>query len=323
MIDSCGRSIDYLRISITDRCNLRCVYCMPEAGAESFSHDDVLRFEEIVRVVRLMTDLGIKHLRLTGGEPTARRDWPRLVEMLNALPGIETISLTTNGLLLDGQVSRLPAMGISALNLSMDSLDPDIYRRMTRGGDVSQALRVLEDALSAGLRVKINAVPVRGLNEDGLPQLAELARKRPVDVRFIELMPIGCGRGLSPIPSDEILRRMEAAFGPLVPDGTAHGFGPARYGKPAGFCGSLGVISPLSHAFCDRCNRVRLTADGYFKLCLNHTAGLDLRALLRGDVTDEALLHAIRGAIERKPARGGFYDALEDPESRRMNAIGG
>lgn len=323
MIDACGRSIDYLRISITDRCNLRCVYCMPEGIAQPFSHDEVLRYEEIVRLVRLMTGLGVKHLRITGGEPTVRRHWLCLLKMLGALPGIETMALTTNALLLDGCVEQVKAAGITALNISIDSLEPDTYRRMTRGGDVAKVLRVVDDAVAAGLRVKLNAVPVRGMNEDGLVDLALMAKDRPIDVRFIELMPIGCGRALAPIASDEVLRRMEAAFGPLTRDDTVHGFGPAQYSRPAGFQGSIGIISPITHEFCDRCNRVRLTADGYLKLCLNHTAGLDLRAMLRGGAEDEALRCAIREAIAHKPDRHGWYDPIVDRENRRMNAIGG
>lgn len=323
MIDACGRSIDYLRISITDRCNLRCVYCMPEGMVHSFSHEEILRYEEITRLVRLMTGLGIKHLRVTGGEPTVRQHWLRLLEMLGSVPGIETMALTTNALLLDGRVDEIRAAGVTALNISIDTLAPDVYRDMTRGGDVAKVLRVVDDAVRAGLRVKLNAVPVKGLNEDGLADLARMAKDRPIDVRFIELMPIGCGRDLTPIPSDEVLRRMEAAFGPLAKDDTVHGFGPARYGKPEGFCGSIGIISPLSHEFCDRCNRVRLTADGYLKLCLNHTAGLDLRAMLREGATDEELLSAISEAIKHKPDRHGWYDPIKDRENRRMNAIGG
>ncbi len=323
MLDACGRNIDYVRISITDRCNLRCVYCMPEDGVPALRHEDILSFEEIERLTRLLAGLGVRYVRLTGGEPMARRGCLTLVERLHAIPGIEEIAMTTNGLMLEGRMDEAARCGLTAVNISMDSVSPDVYRRMTRGGDVTRVLRVSDQALSLGVRVKINAVPVRGLNEDGLTELALLARERPIQVRFIELMPVGCGADLTPIPSDEVERMMAAAFGPLAPDLSHHGYGPARYVRPAGFAGSIGLISAMSHEFCDRCNRVRLTAEGYLKLCLNHTAGLDVRAMLRGGATDEAIAEALKTAIEHKPQRHGFREDIADRDTRRMNEIGG
>ena len=323
MLDDCGRRIDYLRISITDRCNLRCVYCMPEGGVSTLRHSDILTYEEILRLTGLLTRLGVRHLRVTGGEPMARRGCLDLVQRLHGLLGVETIAMTTNALLLRGRVAEARAAGLDALNISLDTLDPATYAAMTRGGRVEDVLSVIDDAVSLGMRVKVNAVPVRGMNDHQLAALATLARDREIHVRFIELMPVGCGAGLSPVPSDEVLKRMEAAFGPLAPDTARHGFGPARYVRPEGFAGSIGVISPMSHEFCDTCNRVRLTADGYLKLCLNHQAGLDVRALLREGADDAALLEALRAAIARKPSRHGFLEEIGDREERRMNEIGG
>ena len=323
MLDDCGRRIDYLRISITDRCNLRCVYCMPEGGVSTLRHSDILTYEEILRLTGLLTRLGVRHLRVTGGEPMARRGCLDLVRRLHGLRGVETIAMTTNALLLRGRVAEARAAGLDALNISLDTLDPATYAAMTRGGRVEDVLSVIDDAVSLGMRVKVNAVPVRGMNDHQLAALAALARDREIHVRFIELMPVGCGAGLSPVPSDEVLARMEAAFGPLAPDTARHGFGPARYVRPEGFAGSIGVISPMSHEFCDTCNRVRLTADGYLKLCLNHQAGLDVRALLREGADDAALLEALRAAIARKPSRHGFLEEIGDREERRMNEIGG
>ncbi len=323
MIDACGRSIDYVRISLTDRCNLRCVYCMPESGVVSMRHEEILTFEEILRVTEALSRLGIRHVRLTGGEPMARKGCLELAAQIKRMDGVERLSMTTNGLLLDGRVQCAKEAGVDAINLSLDTLDPADYRRITRGGELSQALRVMEDALAAGMQVKINVVPVRELNETGLMELAALAKDRKISVRFIELMPVGCGASLSPIPSDEVEAMMAAAFGPLSRDDTPQGSGPARYVRPAGFCGSLGLISAVSHEFCEQCNRVRLTADGFLKLCLNHRAGLDVRGLLRGGVTDAALEEALREAIARKPRRHGFGQEIDDREERRMNAIGG
>lgn len=323
MLDRYGREIDYLRISITDRCNLRCVYCMPEHGVPEFTHLDILSYEEIARIVRQAAGLGIRHLRITGGEPMARKGCLELIRMLRDISGIETIAMTTNGLLLEGLIGEAKEAGLNALNLSVDALDPEIYSRMTRGGDVRQVLRVMRGALDAGMSVKVNVVPVRGYNETELPRLAELAQTMPVHIRFIELMPVGCGADLKPIPTDEVRQRMEQAFGSMREDTARRGYGPAYYLRPEGFQGSLGFISALSHEFCDHCNRVRLTADGRLKLCLNHTAGVDLRELLRGGITDDELKETLRSTIERKPERHGFHESVSDREGRRMNEIGG
>lgn len=323
MIDAFGRTIDYLRISITDRCNLRCVYCMPEDGQEAMRHEDVLRYEEIERIVRQMAQMGIRHVRITGGEPMARSGCLDLVEMLHNIPGIEDICMTTNGLLLKGKMAQAKARGLSAVNISIDSVEPSVYRELTRMGKVEDALAAVDEALCAGLRVKVNCVPVRGVNEEGLCDVAALAKDRPISVRFIELMPVGCGAGLRPIPSDEAEAMMRACFGPLDEDLSFHGYGPARYLRPRGFQGSLGFISAVSHEFCDRCNRVRLTADGRLKLCLNHTAGLDLRSLVRSGIDDDALRQTIRQALKQKPRCHGFGDEVEDRETRTMNEIGG
>ena len=323
MIDRCGRNIDYMRISVTDRCNLRCIYCMPASGVQSFRHSDVLSYEEIVRVVRQAAALGIRHLRVTGGEPMARKGCMELIDMLHRIPGIETIALTTKAMLLDGRVQEIHDKGLTSMNISVDSLDPDVFREMTRGGDIQVVLRVIEDALDAGIRVKINAVPVRGLNDAGLMQVAELARTKGICVRFIELMPLGCGKDLTPIPTDEMIARCRETFGEMQEDDTLHGYGPARYLRPKGFVGSLGFISPLSHEFCSSCNRIRLTGDGFLKLCLNHKAGIDLRAMLRGGASDEEIGAAMKEAIAGKPQRHGFLEQIADAESRRMNEIGG
>ncbi|HCI74163.1 MAG TPA: GTP 3',8-cyclase MoaA, partial [Lachnospiraceae bacterium] len=200
MIDQNGRSIDYVRISITDRCNLRCIYCMPEEGVCRIEHAQILRFEEIIRVVRILTEVGVKHVRLTGGEPMVRRGCLELAARLHAIPGVESISMTSNGILLNDRVHQAKLAGISSLNISMDALDPAVYSRVTRGGDVSLVLRVLEQALEEGLNVKVNTVPVRGINEDDLPGIAALAREAPLCVRFIELMPVGYGMQAERIP---------------------------------------------------------------------------------------------------------------------------
>lgn len=323
MLDGQGRTINYLRISVTDRCNLRCIYCMPKEGVRAMEHRDILSFEEIYRLVGIMTGLGITHLRLTGGEPMARKGCLKLAAGLNDIPGIESISMTSNGLLMKDRIHEAKEAGISSLNLSIDSTDPEVYALLTRGGDVRDALTTLRQALDEGMNVKVNAVPLRGYNEENLVSLAGLAIKDPLCVRFIELMPIGCGSETEGIPIAEVEETLEHAFGKPVPDTEIHGYGPAKYVKYSGFKGSVGFIGAVSHEFCDQCNRVRLTADGQLKLCLNHTKGIDLRGMLRGGMGDEAIRDAIAGAISEKPERHAFFESIGDCEKRCMNEIGG
>ena len=323
MRDAQGRDIEYLRLAITDVCNLRCLYCMPEGGVKPLRHEELLRFEELLRVVRIMAGLGVHTVRLTGGEPMARRGCLTLARMLKDEAGIERLAMTTNGLLLKGRMAEARAAGLDALNISIDTLDPAAYARITRGGDVATALAAIREAVEVGFSVKLNAVPVRGLNEAGLCDLAALARELPLDVRFIELMPVGCGTELEPVPMDAVRAMLEKRFGPLQSDDAVHGAGPAIYMKPQGFTGSVGFIAAVSHAFCDRCNRVRLTPEGRLKLCLNHSAGTDLRALLRQGISDDGLRDVIRSAMLRKPTRHGFSEPIPDRELRRMNQIGG
>ena len=323
MIDLQGRRIEYLRISITDKCNFRCLYCMPPGGVQYLPHEELLTYEEITRLARLMTGLGVHAVRLTGGEPMARRGCLELVRMLHAIPGIDSIAMTTNGSLLKGRMAEARDAGLNAVNISVDTLDPDTFCLLTRSGHVDTVLSAIHEAVDCGLKVKLNAVPIRGYNEAELCGVAELARQLPVDVRFIELMPVGCGADLRPVPTDEVRARMERAFGPLEADDARHGFGPAIYVKPKGFAGSIGFISAVSHEFCAGCNRVRLTPDGRLKLCLNHQSGPELRQQLRSGSSDEELTEAIRRAILHKPMHHGFSEEIEDKEQRRMNQIGG
>ena len=323
MTDNTGRSIDYLRISLTDRCDLRCIYCIPESGVCAMEHAQILSFEEILRIVGIMTGLGLKHIRLTGGEPMVRRGCLELAERLHALEGVESISMTSNGILLKDRVHRARLSGISSLNISLDALNPSVYSRLTRGGDVSRVLCTLQQALEEGLNVKVNAVPVRGFNEEELIPIARLAQHDALCVRFIELMPIGYGAQAERIPYGEVAKMLKEAFGEPVDDTQAYGHGPARYVKYPGFRGSVGFISAVSHEFCATCNRVRLTADGRLKLCLNHEKGLDLRSLLRKGADDSEIREMIRSAIAQKPERHAFYEQISDQELRSMNAIGG
>lgn len=324
MLDRFGRQILYLRISVTDRCDLRCVYCMPEHGVEHLPHSALLSYEQIVRLARLFAELGIDQIRLTGGEPLVRRGLPQLVRALKDVEGIRTVSLTTNGVLLAEQLPALLAAGLDGVNLSLDTLDRAQYAALTRRDELPRALAGLEAALAApGLTVKLNCVPV-GDNDGQLVPLAALARDRDLAVRFIELMPIGLGATLPRRTQAEVLERLEEAFGPALPCAQTGGVGPGHYVTFPGFRGRVGFISAMTHQFCGSCNRVRLTATGFLKTCLQYEDGVDLKALLDAGADDAALRRAIEEAILAKPARHHFAAPRAPGDERRnMNQIGG
>lgn len=325
MIDGQGRSIDYLRISVTDRCNLRCVYCMPPEGVEWMPHDDMLSYEEIIRLCTLFARRGIRKVRLTGGEPLARKGLAQLVAGIKAIDGIESIAMTTNGIALADQLPDLLAAGLTAVNVSLDTLDRAQYAAITRRDKLPQALEGLYAALDApGLRVKLNCVPM-GDNDEQLVPLAALARDHDLAVRYIELMPIGLGGDLPGRTEEQVRAKLEEAFGPMTPCGDSLGAGPGRYFTVPGFVGKIGFISAMTHQFCHQCNRVRLTATGFLKTCLQYETGVDLRALLRSGAGDEAIDQAIAAAILQKPLRHHFCDAAGQREDERhnMNQIGG
>ncbi len=304
--DSHARPIEYLRVSVTDRCNLRCRYCMPEEGVAPIAHEKVLRYEEIVRIVRIAVSMGLIHIRITGGEPLVRRDIVTLIAELAAIPGLDDLSMTTNGMLLEQYARPLADAGLRRINLSLDTLNPERFRVITRLGNLEQVLRGREAALAAGLRpVKINTVVVRGMNDDEIVDLARLTLLPDWHVRFIEVMPLGSGTDWSEdgiVPAAEIRARVEAGLGALTAIQSETGAGPARYYQLPGAAGTLGFISPVSEHFCHACNRLRLTADGQLLPCLMSDRSIDLRTPLR-EGADEATLKAIfQRAILAKPS---------------------
>ncbi len=324
MRDDLGRVIDYLRISVTDKCNLRCQYCMPQEGVRRLSHEAVLTLEEIARVCRVMASLGIRKVRVTGGEPLVRKNIVKLIADIRDLPGIGEIAMTTNGVCLAPVAEELRRAGLDRVNISLDTLRPERYARITGRDALKEVLCGLEAALSSGMAVRVNCVPCREFNEEDLEEVAGLSESRPVDVRFIELMPIGCGARFQGIPSGEILGRLTARFGEPKELPSGRGDGPAQYYRFPGLLGRIGVISPISHKFCDRCNRVRLTAEGRLKLCLQYDYGMDLRELLREpDVSDERIRQRIAEAVRQKPGEHHFEGPGEDADGRKMYQIGG
>ncbi len=325
MTDGFGRTIDYLRISVTDKCNLRCKYCMPSEGIDFIPHEELLSLEEIFRLVRIMEGMGITKVRITGGEPLVRKNLIKLIRDINSLSGVKEIAMTTNGVLLGDCVKELKEAGLTGVNISLDTTDAEHYTEITGADAADRVLESIEAALQQGLRVKLNCVPCREWNDADIESIALLAKEQAVDVRYIELMPVGCGRNFTGIPSDEILNRLEAKYGPAKESAEKRGNGPAKYYDLDGFQGKIGFISPISHKFCSECNRIRLTAEGRLKLCLHYNHGLELKPLLRGGASDEEIKLAIKEALMRKPMAHDFAhaDSLADSEKRKMVQIGG
>lgn len=327
MQDRFQRNIEYVRISVTDLCNLRCRYCMPGQGIRKMRHEDILSFDEILRIVRALAELGVRKVRLTGGEPLVRKGILELIKEIRHIEGIEVLSLTTNGVLLPEMAADLRSAGVDYVNVSLDTLDEDTFSFLTRRpllAKVKEGLQALEEA--GFTDTKINCVPLAGVNEADVLKLAELARSKPLKVRYIELMPVGCAyrSGLRGIPMDEVRRMLKEAYGAFVQVGQGKSLrGPAEYVRPAGFAGQLGFIDAMGHKFCNSCNRVRLTAEGFLKLCLHAGAGLDVRDLLRSGADDRKLLEALSQAIYHKPAEHYFLDADKEQDSRYMYQVGG
>lgn len=324
MIDGHGRKIDYLRISLIDRCNLRCVYCMPEDGVDMVPHEEILTYEEILRLAKVFAGLGFRKIKLTGGEPLVRKEAVKLVREIKATPGIEKVTLTTNGTLLGEIMDELAEAGIDGINLSLDTLKPEVYEKIVRRDRFAQAMEGFEAALKhPEIPLKINCVPM-GMEGQAVLDMAELAKKYPVHVRFIEMMPIGLGKQFDFSSEDSILQGLKERYGEYVPYKKELGNGPGHYYSFDGFKGKIGFISAISHKFCDACNRVRLTAQGYLKTCLQYDIGVDLKKLLRDGAEDEELRKAIEEAICQKPIGHQFGSALEEhAESHMMAQIGG
>ena len=326
MIDRCGRNIDYLRISVTDRCNLRCIYCMPEEGVQHVERSLILQEEEILRICRVMAELGIRKIKLTGGEPLVRPRMPQLVEKLKNMPGIEKVTLTTNGVLLKDQMSDFARARLDGLNISLDTLDASVYRQLTRRDEIEAVRRGLRTAIQKGrMQIKINCVPVLGIEEQKLLEVAELAKNHNVHVRVIEMMPIGMGTQFAFVKEDALKHALEEAFGTFTPCGDVAGNGPCHYFAVPGFQGRIGFISAVSHKFCSECNRIRLTSEGFLKTCLQYDNGVELKTILRGGGTDEDLRRAIGQALAEKPKGHSFEKKTEftDREHRGMSQIGG
>ena len=322
MFDSCSRNIRYLRLSVTDLCNLRCRYCMPD-GVEKLEREAVLTYEEFLRLAALFAQCGIDTVRVTGGEPLVRKGVEQLVAGLKATPGIRKVTMTTNGVLLAQQLPALLNAGLDSVNISLDTLRPEVFRRITARDEFAAVQAGLRAALESPLPVKLNCVPQAGINEGELEIIAALARDNDLQVRFIEMMPIGYGAAMPCISGPELQARFARRWPGLHPvEGIAFGDGPAVYYTAPGWKGSIGFITAVHGKFCVSCNRVRLTSLGFLRPCLASEAGCDLRALLRGGADDAQLLAAIRETIWAKP-REHHFESRSVPATCGMYRIGG
>ncbi len=326
LTDGFGRRIESLRISVTDRCDLRCVYCIPE-DIEWLPRAQLLTLEETARVARLAVAGGVRKLRITGGEPLLRRDLPQLVKMLASIPGLADLALTTNGTQLARLAGPLRRAGLERVNVSLDSLDPETFQRMAQRDALPRVLEGIEAAVAAGLwPIRINTVPVRGLNDHEVVRFAALARERGFEVRFIEFMPLEHGErwGRDVLVPGKELRERIAAQWPLVPDPACDPHAPSRDWLFAdGSPGLVGFIDSVTAPFCASCNRIRLTADGKLRTCLFSVREHDLRGLIRSGAGDEALMERLHGAVATKELKHHISDGLFVKPERPMSRIGG
>lgn len=321
MEDSYERKIDYLRVSVTDRCNLRCFYCMPEEGVEWKESSEILRYEEMELIIQAAVNAGIRKVRITGGEPLVRKNVVSFIEYISKMPEIEDISMTTNGFYLADKLPALKAAGLKRVNISLDTLNSTNFEKITGRSGLDKVLAAIELALELGLYpVKVNMVLLKGINEDDALRLASWTKEKDIDVRYIELMPLG-GAGKEYFLPVQVIEERLNSLGKLI-DCQEKGNGPALYKKFSGAAGKIGFISPLSNHFCHRCNRMRLTADGKLKPCLISPVEVDIKSALRQGASVEELTEIFKQAVRLKPERHHLNEEIYQGK-RKMSQIGG
>lgn len=313
MRDNFGRDINYLRISLTDNCNLRCIYCTPEKLFQK--KEEKLLFEDLQKIIRVAKDIGIKKIRLTGGEPLLRKDLCEIIKEIKKSE-IDEIYITTNGILLEEKIKDLKEAGLMGINVSLDTLDENIFNEITRGGDIKKVINGIKKSISLGLKVKINSVIIKGINEDSIYQLAEITKNNKIDVRYIELMPIGEGKKYQGLNNNEILKRLENKFG-LKEYFEINGV--TEYHKLKNSQGRIGFISPINNCFCKDCNKIRITSSGEIKRCLNEEGRINLKNIN----TEIEIKELLKNEIKNKPEKHLFGEKKEFIEKKNMNEIGG
>lgn len=325
MLDLYDRNIDYLRISITDKCNFRCKYCMPEDRVETLMNKEILTFDEIIKICKSASQLGIQKIKITGGEPLIREDVTDLIKFIKELPLIKNVTLTTNGAFLYKKIHELKKSGIDSVNVSLDTLIKEKFNDITRRNKFDEVIKGIKEAVKIGIKIKINCVPIKNFNSDEIGDIASIGKDEAIDVRFIEMMPIGLGESFRGISNREILNILENEYGKFSRLESTNGNGPALYYKNEQFKGKIGFISAVSNEFCENCNRIRITADGLLKPCLCYGAGIDLKSLIRNGVNEEELTNAIKVGILSKPQKHEFNEEKKSSniEIKKMSQIGG
>lgn len=325
MLDLFGRNIDYFRISITDKCNFRCKYCMPGGKVDTLKNDEILTFDEIIKICRSASKLGITKIKITGGEPLLREDATELIKCIKNLPVIKNVTLTTNGVFLHDKIKELKESGIDSINVSLDTLIKEKFNDITRREEFDKVIRGINEAIESGIKVKINCVPIKNFNFDEVINIALVSKEKNVDVRFIEMMPMGLGQSFLGVSSKEILEVLEKKYGEFLKIENINGNGPAIYYRNKEFKGSIGFIGAVSNEFCKNCNRIRVTADGFLKPCLYYGSGFDIKNLIRNGIDEKELSNAIKIAILSKPEKHEFNEEKKSDkiEIRKMSQIGG
>ncbi len=322
MKDKFNREIDYLRISVTENCNLRCIYCIEDENYTP-QNSKYITNVEIEKIAKQCASLGIKKVRITGGEPLARKDIEDLFFRLNNIKGIEEIYMTTNGVLLSEKLEKLKAYGLKGINISLDSLKEYRFYKLTKFNKLKNVLIAIEKALELNLKVKINTVLIDDINKDEIIDFVNFIKDKNIDLRFIELMPIGEGKKYKGVSNEEVLEIIKSNFKEIEEVQRIKRSGPAKYIKVSGYKGKIGFISAMTDCFCEECNRIRLTSDGFMKKCLHYNYGVDLRKLLRENIDEESLKEIIKDTIYDKPDKHLFKISCDNKESKYMNQIGG
>jgi cyclic pyranopterin phosphate synthase len=325
LLDLYGRNIDYLRISITDKCNFRCKYCMPEDKVDTLMSNEILTFDEIIKICKSASNLGIEKIKITGGEPLLRDDITDLIKFIKELPLVKNVTLTTNGAFLYDKIHELKNSGIDSINISLDTLIKEKFNHITRRNKFDEVIKGVKEAIKIGIKIKINCVPIKNFNFDEITDIALISKDKNIDVRFIEMMPIGLGGYFTGMSNREMLDILEKEYGKFSRLESANGNGPASYYKNEQFKGHIGVISAVSNEFCENCNRIRITADGLLKPCLCYGTGINLKSLIRNGISDEELTNAIKVGILSKPEKHEFNEEKKSSniEIKKMSQIGG
>ncbi|RVU54126.1 GTP 3',8-cyclase MoaA [Anaerosphaera multitolerans] len=322
MFDLYNRKIDYIRVSLTERCNLRCVYCMTEKGIEKICHEDLLSYEDLYKLLKTLSKAGIRKIKITGGEPFVRKDAIDFIKLLKQDSSFEKVTVTTNGLLLDKYLDSLIEMGIDGINISLDSLREDKFKRLTRGGNLKLLIETIDEILNRGYEnLKLNTVLMKGVNDDEILDFARFVEERNMAIRFIELMPIGEGRAFKPVKREEIMEVISKEFGKPFEIRGSFGNGPAKYVSFQDFNGKIGFIDAVNHKFCSECNRIRVDSKGFIRFCLQYEIGMDTKEYLKGNISEAEFLKKLNLKIVEKPLENNFL--IEDVDSLSMNQIGG